>query len=193
MKIIGLTGGIGSGKTTVSRMFYKLGIPVYISDIEAKKLIETSTVIKSQLIALLGPETYQDGNYNTSYVADLVFTNKDLLQRINAIIHPEVAKHFSNWCKGQDAPYIINESALIFENKSQSKFDYTLLVTAPEAIRINRVKARNNLSVESVKQRVNNQLPDSEKIKLADFIIENIDLKETEKRVQEIHDFLLNN
>lgn len=187
MKIIGLTGGIGSGKTTVANMFSKLGVPIYIADAEAKKLTNSSKLIRRKLIELLGEDAYSQGNLNRKYVADKIFNDKDLLEAVNKIIHPEVAAHFKTWAAKQKTPYIIQEAAILFENGSYRNFDKIILVTAPKELRISRVAERDNASGAEIEQRMNNQWSDEKKAKLADFIIENIQIEDTQKRVEAIH------
>lgn len=187
MKIIGLTGGIGSGKTTVAKMFSKLGVPVYIADTEAKKLTNSSKEIRRELISLLGEESYLDGVLNRKYVADKIFNDKTLLEAVNKIIHPEVAVHFKMWAAKQKSAYVIKEAAILFENGSYRNFDKIILVTAPRELRIARVAARDDSSPAEIEQRMNNQWSDAKKIKLADFIIENIDLEATQKSVETLH------
>lgn len=190
MKIIGLTGGIGSGKSTVALMFKSLGIPVYIADDEAKSLTNRSKVIKRKLKKLLGEKTYKDGVLNRPYVAKKIFTDEDLLEATNAIIHPKVAQHFKRWVKKQEGSYCIKEAAILFENDGYKKCDATILITCPEEIRIERVLQRGNISKEDLKNRINNQWKDEIKEKLADFVIENIDLEATQKKVRKIHNIL---
>ena len=189
--IVGLTGGIGSGKSTVANLFRELGVPVYDSDKEAKLLMNTSDKIKKALVKLLGKESYIDGKLNRVYISNKVFTNPELLAELNAIVHPQVKKHFKEWCAQQNYKYLIQESALIFENKSQNNYDKIILVTAPLEIRVARVVKRDNSSKDAVLQRVNNQLLDSEKIDFSDFIIENIDIKSTTESIKKVHDQLL--
>ncbi len=191
MKIIGLTGGIGSGKTTVSRMFKELGVPVYIADIEAKKLANNSTSIKKEIIQILGEKAYFEGKINKKYVANLIFNDKELLKKINKIIHPKVAEHFKKWIKKQDTPYIIKEAAILFENDGYQVFDFTILITAPLEVRINRVLKRDSITEKEITDRIKNQWSDDKKKKLADFIIENNNLKGTLEQVQNIHFNLL--
>jgi len=193
MKIIGLTGGIGSGKTTVSMMFKELGVPIYIADIEAKKLTNTSKIIKKEIIDVLGEEAYVAGKLNTNFVAELIFNNKDLLKKINNIIHPKVAEHFNEWVCNQDAPYVIKEVAILFENNSYQSCDFTILITAPKEIRIERVLKREAISKREILDRIKNQWSDAKKKKLADIIIENIHLETTLKKVKKIHLNLLKN
>ena len=189
--LVGLTGGIGSGKTTVANFFKELGIPVYIADTEAKALMNRSKVIKRKLIALFGENAYQDGKLNREYLSQQIFNNKDLLQKMNAIVHPKVASHFKRWVKKQDAPYVISEAAILFENGSYKKYDYIITVTAPEHVRLKRVMSRDNSLEKKVKSVMDNQWKDAEKIKLSDFVIQNINLEEAKAQVQQIHKKLL--
>jgi len=190
MKIIGLTGGIGSGKSTVAKMFEELGVPVYIADDEAKSLTNRSKIIKRKLTKLLGEEAYIDGVLNKPFVANKIFTNKDLLNETNAIIHPKVAKHFIRWANKQKGSYCLKEAAILFENDGYKKCDATILITCPKNIRIERVLQRGNITKEDLENRMQNQWTDENKERLADFIIENIDLEATQKKVQKIHNIL---
>ncbi|MCB0454842.1 MAG: dephospho-CoA kinase [Flavobacteriaceae bacterium] len=190
MKIIGLTGGIGSGKTTVAQLFSELGVPIYIADIEAKKIMDSSKVIRRKLIALLGEDAYSGTKLNRKFVADKIFNDKFLLDAVNAVIHPKVAAHFRKWVSKQKATYVIKEAAILFENGSYKNCDMVILVTAPKQVRITRVMARDNTSKTEIEQRMNNQWSDEKKLKLADLIIENIDLKTTKNKVEAIHNLL---
>lgn len=189
--LVGLTGGIGSGKTTVANFFKELGIPVYIADTEAKALMNRSKVIKRKLIALFGENAYQEGKLNREFLSQQIFNDKDLLQKMNAIVHPKVASHFKRWVKKQDAPYVISEAAILFENGSYKKYDYIVTVTAPEQVKLKRVMSRDNSSEKKVKSVMDNQWKDEEKIKLSDFVIQNINLEEAKAQVQQIHKKLL--
>ncbi|SDE81759.1 dephospho-CoA kinase [Cellulophaga baltica] len=189
--IVGLTGGIGSGKTTVAKMFHALGVPVYNSDIEAKKLMVTSEVLKVKIKELLGTESYIDHKLNRTYIADKIFTDPDLLAQLNAIVHPAVRQDFMSWVAQQKAAYIIQETAIIFENDTQNKFDKIILVTAPEKIRIARVTSRDAISADKVKERIENQWPDQKKAALSDYVINNLELDKTTVLVAEIHKQLL--
>ncbi len=191
MKIVGLTGGIGSGKTTVAKMFASYGVPVYNADIEAKKLMNSSHTIREQLISLLGEETYQNGILNRKYMAGRIFNNPDLLDKANAIIHPKVAANFLQWAKVQTAPYVLKEAAILFESGSFSNCDAVILVTAPREERIKRVMERDQVSREEVLARMNNQWSDEKKRGLSDFIIQNENLSDTHKQVETIHLALL--
>jgi len=191
MITVGLTGGIGSGKTTVARAFKKHGIPVYIADDEAKKLMNRSKIIKRKLIKIFGEETYINNALNRPFLAAAIFNDKSLLKQMNAIVHPKVAKHFLRWKAKQKAPYIISEVAIMFENGTYKNYDYIITVTAPEKERIARVIKRDDSSKEKVKAIIKNQWTDEKKIKLSDFVITNIDLKSTLEQVDKTHSLLL--
>lgn len=190
MKIIGLTGGIGSGKSTIAAMFKNIGIPVYIADIEAKKILERSKVVRRRVISLLGEQSYTLTIPNKKYIASKIFNDTELLEKMNAIIHPKIASHFKRWTKKQTATYCIKEAAVLFENRSYKNCDATILVTAPIDIRIARVIERDGVSKEEVKARMRHQWDDSKKALLADFTIENIFLQETQNQVLTIHNIL---
>ncbi|MDL5513816.1 dephospho-CoA kinase [Arenibacter sp. M-2] len=191
MMIVGLTGGIGSGKSTVGSMFQKLGVPIYNSDVEAKNLMTRSKKIKKDIEALLGKGSYLNGELNKEYIAKKVFRDKDLLQALNNIVHPAVRRHFKSWCKRQNAPYVIQEAAIIFENGTNDFYDKIILVTSPREIRIQRVVDRDGVTAEAVMERIENQWPDRNKEKLSDFIIENTGLEATQRQVSQIHHKLL--
>lgn len=191
MKIIGLTGGIGSGKSTVANMFKELGVPVYNSDERAKYLMNTSLDIKSQLIKLLGEEAYKGDKLNRSFIAEKVFSNTNLLAKLNDIVHPIVRNDFIDWTKKQDYSYVIQETALLFENKAQDLYDSIILVTAPKETRIIRVVDRDKSSREQVIARMNNQLDDEAKLNLSNYVIENIDLERTSSNVLQVHASIL--
>lgn len=189
--VVGLTGGIGSGKSTVAKMLEELGVPVYNSDIEAKNLMVTSKVLKRKIVALLGEQSYSKNELNREYIASLVFNDRALLQKLNEIVHPAVRKHFIKWSKKQDHPYVVQETALLFENGSNYLYDKTILVTAPKDIRVARIVARDGSTKQQVLQRMQNQLGDEQKLALADFVIENIDLDRTAIKLRELNKALL--
>ena len=191
MVIVGLTGGIGSGKTTIGKCFASYGIPVYIADIEAKALMNRSKVIKKKLITLFGASAYKDGQLNTSYLASKIFTDKTLLSQMNAIVHPKVATHFKRWLKKQDAPYIVKEVAIIFENNLENQYNYIITVVADEELRIARVIKRDAATRKKVTSIIKNQLPDEQKIEKSDFVIVNNDLDVAIKEIRAIHTAIL--
>ena len=192
MKIVGLTGGIGSGKTTVTRMFEELGVPVYISDDRAKQLMNGSPVIKSALIEAFGTGSYDVmGNLDRKYLAQIVFEDKEALQKINAIVHPEVGRDFTRWAKEQHAAYVIKETAILFENGLHHDCDLVVTVTAPLKERIERVMKRDNVSEEQVLARSQHQWSDEQKAERSDFVILNVALDDTLDQVRRIHKEIL--
>jgi len=195
MLVIGLTGGIGSGKSTVAKMFHDLGVPIYYADIEAKALMLRSKIIKRKLISRFGEEVYENGKLNKPFLAKLIFTNEAHLKYVNSVVHPKVNQHFKRWIKKQNTTnvfhYVIQENAILFENGSAKYFDKIITVTAPQKIRLERVISRDNATKKQVLDRMNNQWTDSEKIKKSDYIIENLALKTTLTQVKKIHKVLI--
>jgi len=175
MKKIGITGGIGSGKTTVCEIFKLLGVPVFHADDEAKNLQNNDLHIRELLIKLFGKHIYFPGGLlDRKKLAGLIFNDSDALAKVNSIIHPAVRKSFLKWTDNhQDADYILYEAAILLESGYASDFDRTILVLADERVRIERVIKRDHVSEELVKQRISNQMPEAQKIKMVDFIIEN--------------------
>ena len=171
MKIIGITGGIGSGKTTITKYIESLGIPVYIADDEAKKLLDTPDVIK-ELTDTFGLEIVQDGFVDKKKLASFVFGNEDNLKKLNEIVHPKVREHFINWTKQFDKSFVVKEAAILFESGAYKDCDITILVTAPEDVRVERVISRDNTNKEDVLKRIKSQWSDEDKAKLAEFTIE---------------------
>jgi dephospho-CoA kinase len=188
---IGLTGGIGSGKTTVANMFKNKNIPVFIADVEAKKILNDPSVAQD-VANTFNISLTNDGLIDKSELASIVFKDKEALEKLNSIIHPKVHQSFQKWIRNIDAPYIIYEAAIIFEKDRASDFDFTILIIAPEEARVQRVVQRDLSSEEEVKSRMKAQWPESKKKKLADFVIENINLKQTQQQVDKLHANFLN-
>ena len=191
MKIVGLTGGIGSGKTTVAHMFKDLGVPIYIADLEAKKLMNRSKVIRRKLIQLFGEEAYTDRGLNRPFLADKIFNDSDLLQKMNAIVHPKVGAHFKRWLKKQTAPYVIKEVAILFENGSYKECDFTITVVADTEKRIERLLKRDETTEEKINAIMKNQWSDVDRLALTDFVIRNDELDQTKENVLQIHQEIL--
>ena len=186
-KIIGLTGGIGSGKSTIANYIASKGIPVYIADEEAKKLMQLPEVITSVQGIFSQNVLDEFGKLDRKKIADLVFNSPTQLAQLNNIVHPLVKNHFIEWLKTHsNAPFVIKEVAILFETGGDKACDKVILVTAPEEIRIERAMKRDNVSKETIVSRMNNQLPESEKITKSDFIIHNTDLNKTFIQVDEI-------
>ncbi len=191
MKVIGLTGGIGSGKTTVAKLFTALGVPVYIADEAGKVLMKTSNPLRAQIIALLGENAYTGTEPNRQYIASVVFKSEEKLKNLNSIIHPAVARDFELWKRGIEAPYVIYEAAILFESGGQQKCDAVILVTAPREIRIQRLQQRDQSSAEEIEARMQHQWTDAHKRKLADYEILNSDISFLKEQVQNLHIILL--
>lgn len=189
-KIIGLTGGIGSGKTTVAELFRALGVPVYYADDEAKNILFTPDV--AQLVKeALGESVFTDGAPDRGKIAAMVFSDPEKLAELNAIIHPRVAEHFKQWVSQHAlAPFVIKEAAILFESGASTQCDAVILVTAPVEIRIERVMERDGVTRDLVLKRMANQWTDEQKMGLSKYIITNVDTEETKKQVLAIFDFL---
>jgi len=176
MKIFGLTGGIGSGKSTVAEIFHTLGIPVYESDARAKQLMNSNASLKREIAQLLGPESYLDGEVNRKWVAEKVFVDKNLLGQLNAIVHPAVKADAIQWANSNElasSPYVIKESAILFEENLVDELEGIIMVVASVSVRIERVMKRDGISKEKVEERIQHQWADEKKIPLSDFVIYN--------------------
>ncbi|MCX7552182.1 dephospho-CoA kinase [Xanthomarina sp. F2636L] len=192
MKIIGLTGGIGSGKTTVAKQFNALGIPIYIADDEAKKLMNHSKIIRRKLVALFGEDAYKNNSLNRPFLANKIFNNSVNLEKMNAIVHPKVASHFKKWVNKQAAPYVLKESAILFENGAYKQCDFIITVTAPIELRKARLLQRDDTTLEKIQAIINNQWSDEAKIEKSDFVIINKELEQTKQQVQLTHNKIVN-
>lgn len=175
MNKIGITGGIGSGKSVVATLLTLSGVPVYIADEESKRLTATSPVIREQLIALLGKEVYTAEGVNKQYLAACIFHHPDCLQKVNAIIHPEVNRHFQAWAERQRTPYCAIESAILFESGFDRTVDIRLMVYAPLELRIDRAVQRDALPRTEILRRIENQMADELKKDRSDYVIYNND------------------
>jgi len=175
MKIIGLTGGIGSGKSIVCKVFEKLRIPVYNSDIEAKKLMNFDSNIKEKLISEFGKEVYIQNKLNRKFLAEIIFNDEKKLEIVNSTVHPVVRNHLKKWVSEHKSKYILVENAILFESGFNKFVNKIITVTAPEYMRIKRVVKRDKTTYKEVKSRINNQISEKEKIKNSDYIIINDD------------------
>ncbi len=191
MKIIGLTGGIGSGKTTVVGFFRELGVPVYIADDAGKRLMNSSMEVRKHIIDLLGPESYQNAHPDRKYIASQVFNSAEKLEKLNQIIHPEVEKDFKNWRLSQNAPYVIYEAAILFESGGYKKCDAVILVTSPQQLKMERLQKRDQSSIDEIEARMKHQWPDEKKRPLSQFEIINKEILNTREQVQIVHEILL--
>lgn len=192
--LVGVTGGIGSGKSTVARIFSILGIPVYYADDRAKWLMANDVALKEQIKANFGQESYSEtGVLNRAFLASQVFSDEEKVKTINSLVHPAVRLDFENWANAQTAPYVLKEAALLFETGSYNDLDKVINVSSPIRIRISRVLMRDpHRNEKQVNDIIDKQLPDEEKNKLADFVIKNTDNKLLIPQVLEIHRQLLN-
>jgi dephospho-CoA kinase len=188
---VGITGGIGSGKTTVCKVFETLSIPVYDADAHAKLLMNTDPELKASLQSYFGSSIYHDGTLVRHKLAEIIFNDRAALEKVNSWVHPAVARDFERWCTHQTSPYVLEETAIIFENNLAHRFEKVILVTAPDNIRIERVCARDHITPESVHKRMLNQWPEEKKIALADYIIQNDNVRPIVPQVMGIHKNLL--
>ena len=188
---IGLTGGIGSGKTTVSQIFKILGVPVFDADTAAKEAMEHNPVLKEKLITTFGAAVFVEHKLNRKYLADIVFNDAHQLDVLNALVHPITIAAAADWFATQNSPYVIKEAALIFEAGAGVGLDYIIGVFAPTALRIKRVMDRDHLSREDVLSRMKRQIDDQIKMKLCDFVIQNNNQALLTKQVLELHEKFL--
>ena len=188
MTTVGLTGGIGSGKTTIANLFAsQFAIPIYIADTKAKELIAQDNRLQQEIKALLGEEAFVEGKYNTAFVASIVFSTPEKLQALNQLIHPYVQQDFVRWREGQHSPYVIKESAILFESGFYKDCDYIITVTAPLEERIRRVMLRDKIDRKTVEKRIKNQWNDENRIKLSTFVVDNRDFGRNLDKIQTIH------
>ncbi len=189
---IGISGSIGSGKTTVCRLFELLGIPIYYSDWEAKKLMHSDGAVRKKIVTLFGKDIYtSEGELDRKKLAGIVFNDKSSLDQLNQIVHPAVALHSKHWFEKQKAPYAIKEAALLVEIGAHKLLDKLIIVHADLEVRINRVTQRDQVSKEAVLARESKQLSPSEKIKFADFVIDNNGDKSLVRQVLVVHNKLI--
>ena len=187
MKHYALTGGIGSGKSTVLTLFSELGVPAFAADDSAKMAMEQDVDIKAKITALFGEASYAKGKLNRPFIAGQVFGNKEKLQQLNALVHPAARAAYSNWQEAQDAPYTVYEFPLVFELGEQDRFDGIILVISPDALRIQRMKSRDGLAEEAIRKRMMHQWTDERKQPLADMLIYNDSIDETADQVRKLH------
>ncbi|TKB95594.1 dephospho-CoA kinase [Pedobacter cryophilus] len=189
---IGITGGIGSGKTTVCKVFELLGIPVFYADDVAKELMIKDAILIQQIKATFGEEAYfADQTLNRKYISDQVFKQPDQLKKLNSFVHPAVFRAFDNWYTQQKAPYVLKEAALLFESGSYQQNDYNILVSCPLALRIQRVMQRDKVTKEKVMERIAAQLPEETKQSLANYQIQNNEQEFIITQVLQLHSQLL--
>lgn len=191
MKKIGITGGIGSGKTYVASVFQSLGIPIFNTDIQAKKIMTSSGKLIKLVKEEFGNDIYKDSDLNKEKLASIVFSNSDKLQKLNSLVHPIVKEELNNWCKKQTSPYVIKEAAILFESNSHIGLDAVICVSAPLDLRMKRLLNRDDYSEKEIKKRIENQISQEEKEKLSDYIIVNDEKELLLPKIIKIHKELL--
>ncbi len=188
---VGITGGIGSGKSIICRVFKSLNVPVYYADQRARFLAETNPEIRYQISEVFGTQAYLDSVYNTTFIANKVFNNKALLNRLNSIIHPAVAKDFHTWSQSCSGPYLIEEAAILYESGASNNMDYVIVVDACEKTRFLRIQKRDGLSEDKIKSRVLNQWSTDKLKALADWTIDNNENVLVLPQILHIHNTLI--
>lgn len=188
---IGLTGGIGSGKSTVAGVFQVLGIPVFDADANAKQLMESDPQLQKEVAALFGASAYDNGRLNRRLIADIVFQDPFQLEKLNAIVHPATIRAAEEWGARQQSPYTIKEAALFFEAGSAEGMDYIIGVYAPQHVRINRVMKRDQVSREEVLNRMNRQIQEEIKMRLCDYVVLNDDQHLIIPQILQLHERFL--
>lgn len=191
MLIIGLTGGIGSGKSTVAKVFAQLGVPILNADLLAKSIMNTDEIIRNEIIKAFGENAYENNQLNSAYVANIVFKDPFQLAVLNAIVHPATIRESMLWAAKQSTPYVIKEAALFFESGSAEGLDGIIGVTAPNALRIKRVMERDGITRESVIQRMDQQIDQTLKMKLCDWVINNNEQELLIPQIMQIYDVIM--
>ncbi|MBK7132894.1 MAG: dephospho-CoA kinase [Bacteroidales bacterium] len=189
---LGITGGIGSGKTSVCRVFNVLGIPFFSADPEAKLIMDSDTTIMKRINSIAGKDLYEKGALDRMELAKLIFNDNSLLEKVNSLVHPVVFEHFRLWEAKQNSPYVIIEAAIMFESGADKLVDRIATIVAPIEERVDRVKHRNNLSREQVLERMRNQMDDESRIKLSDYVIYNSENDMIIPAILKIHEDILN-
>jgi len=189
---VAITGGIGSGKSLVCQVFKTLGIPIFDADAVSNQLVEHDAALKTAIIELFGKEAYKNNIYNRKYIASIVFSQAEMLQALNALVHPKAIEAAKQWFEKQQSPYAIKEAAILFESNSEKDIDIIIGVTAPEQIRIERVMQRTGYSKEEVIKRMQQQMPDEEKMAKCNYVIQNNDTDAILPQILQIHQQLIN-
>jgi dephospho-CoA kinase len=189
--IVGLTGGIGSGKTTVGEIFKTLGIPVFVADEQAKVLLDTDLELQKKLVKLLGEDLLENGKVNRAFMARLIFDSDELLNKVNNLVHPAVAKTFAHWYQQQKAPYVLREAAILFETGTHQDCDKIVVVTASQELRLERVISRSGEKAAQVKARMAKQWPQEKKDALADYLIDNNGQQSLIEQVLKVHENII--
>ena len=189
---VGITGGIGSGKSIACEVFSRIGVPVYNADNRAKWLMNNNITLKQQLIARWGNQVYKNNQLDRSFLAGIIFEDKDAIEFVNSLVHPAVRNDFQEWCSlHPDEAYVIQEAALLFESNAYNDMDVMVTVFSTEKVRIDRVCKRDQVTREQVIQRMNNQLPDEEKVKRSDFVVYNNEDQSLLEQTLKLHSLLI--
>ncbi len=188
---IGLTGGIGSGKSTVAKVFEVLGVPVFYADVVAKEMMNNNVPLRQELIAAFGEKTYANNKLNNAYLSSIVFNDATQLERLNSIVHPITIAEAGRWFAQQTTPYTIKEAALLFEAGTAKELDYIIGVSAPQEVRIQRVMKRDGITEEAVLQRMSKQIDEAEKMSLCDFVLVNDEQHMLLPQIIKLHQNLL--
>ena len=188
---LGITGGIGSGKTTVCRIFRVLGVPVFVADVAARQLMNNDPSIRSEINKIACKDLYEGGELDRKELARLIFNEPELLQKVNASVHPAVLREFEAWSSVIDAPYVIMEAAILFEARADQLVDRVISISAPVEERILRVMGRSEISREEVLERINNQMEDNEREEQSNYVINNADNEMIIPEILKIHDDML--
>lgn len=188
---VAITGGIGSGKSLVCQVFKTLGIPIFNADDTSNQLVENNLELKASIIELFGKEAYINGNYNRKFIGNIVFSNPEKLQLLNDLIHPLAIQAAKQWFEEQHAPYAIKEAAILFESNAQQDIDIVIGITAPEAVRIERVMQRTGYNKEEVIKRIALQMPEEEKMAKCDYVIQNDNKTAILPQLLRIHEALM--
>ena len=188
---IGLTGGIGSGKSTVAKVFELLGVPVYYADAASKRLYQTNKELAASIKSYFGEDMYEGDQLNRAKLASVVFGNEEKLQLLNSLVHPPTIKDAEDWMAQQTTPYVLKEAALLFESGSVSELDYLIGVYAPKSLRLKRAMDRDNTTREEVLNRMKRQIDEDIKMRLCDFLIKNDEQELVIPQVMQLHDTIL--
>ena len=188
---IGLTGGIGSGKSTVAKLFELLGIPVYYADDRARTLMSTDAGLRQKITNAFGEATYTGGQLNRSHLASIVFNDKEKLKLLNSFVHPVTIADSESWMESQTTPYAVREAALIFESKVNLQLDYVVGVSAPLLLRVQRLTERDPVTPEEIEKRISSQMNEDEKMALCDFVIMNDEMQPVIPQVINLHEKFL--
>jgi len=188
---LGVTGGIGSGKTTVCRIFRVLGVPVFVADVAARQIMNRDPAIRKEINAIAGKDLYSTDELDRKELARLIFNRPELLRRVNAVVHPAVLRMFDEWAAKSEAPYVIMEAAILFEARADTLVDRVASISAPVEERIARVMGRNDLSREEVMERINNQMEDEEREEQSYYVINNADNEMIIPEILKIHNDML--